>query len=312
MMSSVFIIGNGFDLAHEIKTSYEDFHQDLKENYPDASFKGYVPEAKMMPDGDMSYGAIDTVGFLIKVISEAELESEGGEKWSDLETSLSLGRLSLNEYLDDWVDDDDDNEWHKVQRNENVAINLVGAVLEISDYFSEWIESIEIDEFSPKNDFVNLIDKENDLFLTFNYTQTLEVLYKVKNVCHIHGEQGSDLMFGHGDDATYTEQFMDSHVGAEDYLQEMHEKLRKDTAGAINRNQEFFRNISKSVDRIYSFGFSFSEVDQVYIQEICRRLLTNDVTWVLNDFDREEEREKYRKVIKSCGFRGKFETYHVE
>jgi len=55
-MGSLFVIGNGFDLAHEMKTSYEDFHQYLKETYPDASFDGYnTPEVSMMPDGGEAY-----------------------------------------------------------------------------------------------------------------------------------------------------------------------------------------------------------------------------------------------------------------
>lgn len=55
-MNSLFVIGNGFDLAHGIKTSYEDFHQYLNDdNYPDALFDGYItPESRTIPDGSES------------------------------------------------------------------------------------------------------------------------------------------------------------------------------------------------------------------------------------------------------------------
>lgn len=307
-MTRMFIIGNGFDLAHGMKTSYEDFHQYLKEEYPDASFDGCVPEARMMPDGDMSYDDIDVVGFLMEVITNAEPK---GEKWSDLETSL--GYLDLDEYLDNWIDDeDDDNEWHEVHRNEDLSANLVGAVLEITDYFSEWIGKIDIDEVAPKSEFEKLVNCDKDLFLTFNYTNTLEEIYKVKNVCHIHGKQGGKLLFGHGNDKDYTEEYMASHVGSEDSRQGMQEQLRKNTTEAIRGNQDFLNSIrSKSVDKVYSFGFSFSEVDEIYITEICRRLANANVTWYLNDFDDLAIRTKYESIIKSCGFKGKFDTYHV-
>ncbi|WP_458124723.1 bacteriophage abortive infection AbiH family protein [Paenibacillus sp. Z3-2] len=305
-MRSLFIIGNGFDLAHGIKTSYEDFRLYLKENYPNASFDGVVPEGIMMPDGGISYDGFDTVGFLIEVISNAEPDRN---KWSDLETSI--GFLDLDEYLDDWFDDEDDNDYHKVYRNQDVASNLVGAILEITDYFSEWIDTIEIDEFTPKKSFIELINAENDLFLTFNYTQTLESLYNAMNVCHIHGEQGGKLLFGHGNDEDYTDKYIDQYIGSEDYLQEMQKQLRKDTAGAIIQNQEFFNGIREAVDKIYSYGFSFSEVDQVYIEEICSKNKTDNVTWLLNDFDDETKREEYKKIIKSCGFMGNFSTYHI-
>ncbi|MFL0377637.1 bacteriophage abortive infection AbiH family protein [Paenibacillus amylolyticus] len=306
-MANLHIIGNGFDLAHGMQTSYEDFHQYLKEEYPDALFDGCVPEAQMMPDGDMSYGDIDVVGFLIEVITNAEPE---GEKWSDLETSL--GYLDLNEYLDNYDDDDDDNEWHTVYRNEDLSNNLVGAVLEITDYFAEWINTIDINEVSPKGDFEKLIDNSKDLFLTFNYTATLEALYEAKNVCHIHGKQGGKLLFGHGNDTDYTEEYMGRHVGSENALQDMQEKLRKNTTEAIKGNQDFFNSIGTiSVDRVYSFGFSFSEVDKIYITEICRRLPNANVTWYLNDFDDIALRKQYESIIKSCGFNGVFDTYHV-
>jgi hypothetical protein len=306
-MSSLFIIGNGFDLAHGLKTKYEDFHQYLKDTYPDASFDGYnTPEAQMMPDGGIKYDDVDAVGFIIEVISKAE---PNGDEWNDLETSL--GYLDLCEYLDNWFDDDDDNEWHEVYRNQDVAVNLVGAVLTITDYFAEWIDTIEIDDIPPISDFEKLIDKENDFFLTFNYTKTLELIYGVKNVCHIHGVQGGELLFGHGNDTDYTEDYMNRHIGAEDYLQDMQRQLRKDTTGAIKRNQPFFNSITNSVNKIYSFGFSFSKVDEVYMEEICRKLSTDNVTWFLNDFDDLAKRKEYKEIIKSCGFQGKFSTYHT-
>lgn len=228
-MNNLFIIGNGFDLSHGMKTSYEHFRLYLKENYPNASFDGCVPEGITTPDGDISYAAIDTVGFLIEVISNAEPD---GEKWSDLETSI--GYLDLDEYLDDWSDDD--NEWHKVYRNQDVASNLTGTILEITGYFSEWVDTIEVDEFIPKRSFFELINGEEDFFLTFNYTQTLESLYNAVNICHVHGEQGGELLFGHGNDKDYTDKYIGEYTGAEDYILDMQRKLRKDTSGAIVRN----------------------------------------------------------------------------
>ena len=46
----------------------------------------------------------------------------------------------------------------------------------------------------------NLIESK-DVFLNFNYTETLEIVYQVKaeKVCHIHGKRGEELIFGHGE-----------------------------------------------------------------------------------------------------------------
>lgn len=51
-MKNLFIIGNGFDLAHNLKTSYEDFHKYLKNKYPQANEEKFIqPEVITMPDG---------------------------------------------------------------------------------------------------------------------------------------------------------------------------------------------------------------------------------------------------------------------
>lgn len=34
-MKKLFVIGNGFDLAHRLQTSYEDFYMYLKSQYPE-------------------------------------------------------------------------------------------------------------------------------------------------------------------------------------------------------------------------------------------------------------------------------------
>lgn len=302
----LFVVGNGFDLAHGMKTSYEDFHQYLIENYPDAPFDEFMmPESRTSPDGGEIYDDDVVVSFLSSIITNAEPK---GQKWSDLETSI--GFFDLDEYFDGWSEDEE-NPYHEVYRNQDLATNLVGAVLKITDYFSDWIDTIEINNILPKPDFEKLIDKVNDLFLTFNYTKTLEELYGVMNVCHIHGEQGGELLFGHGNDKDYYDENMSRNVGSEDSLQEMQRRLLKNTVDAIKMNQDFFNSISKSVDKIYSYGFSFSEVDKVYIQEICRKLPTANVTWYLNDYDSVVQREEYEKVLKSCGFKGEFDTYHI-
>lgn len=82
---------------------------------------------------------------------------------------------------------------------------------------------------------------KNSLFLNFNYTRTIEQVYGIKasDICHIHGEVSSrteGIYFGNGDDEEF---------------------------------EGFFDRLSK-VNKIYSYGFSFSEVDMPYIEEIAK------------------------------------------
>jgi len=310
-MRSLFIIGNGFDLAHGIKTSYEDFHQYLQAEYPDANGDEFtMPESTTMPDGSEYYGDEEVVSYLLYLISNAP----NGDKWSDLE--YSLGILDFDEWFDNIPEirdeDGDPDYWKNSYNTEDVSSNLIIPTQRITEFFSDWINTIRIERrIANKSDFAAIINKNYDLFLTFNYTKTLEILYQAENVCHIHGEQGSDLLFGHGNDVDYSDANMGKYTGSENALQKIQYALRKDTAGAIENHQDFFGNLSSSIDKIYSCGFSFSKVDEIYIKEICNRLLTDNIIWYLNDYNTLKQREQYKDNILSCGFRGQFRTYHI-
>lgn len=303
IMTNLFIIGNGFDLSHDLKTSYKDFYNYLREEYPKANGKNFVqPEVSMMPKGDMVCDETVAVSFLMRIIS-----ATSGDEWNDIEATLGILNFA------EWFDGDDyENLWDKARRNEDIASSLKVATLKISGYFSEWIDTIKINEsIDRKDDFVRIINKDNDLFLSFNYTDTLEKLYGVEEVCHIHGMQGEDILFGHGNDKDDYESNMAAYTGAETFLDEIHEKLRKDTEGAIKENKSFFDDIS-SVKRIYSYGFSFSDVDKVYIKEICKRLDTQKLTWYLNEFDSPCQRKFYMDTLQECGYNGDFSTFLIE
>lgn len=311
-MKSLFIIGNGFDLSHGLKTSYENFHEYLKEEYPDSNGEALVvPEPIFMPDGDVQYDDDATVNLLMCLINNAE---PNGEKWSDLERSM--GYFDFDEafdFLTEELDEDDEPDmWKNSYNNEDLARNLVEPVQSIVDYFSEWVDTIDInEEVKIKDDFLKIIDKDNDFFLTFNYTKTLEVLYKARKVCHIHGEQGGKLLFGHGNDTDYYEENMNKNIGSEAPLQEIQYALRKNTEKAIKDNEKFFSSLSEDIDKIYSYGFSFGDVDKIYIEEICNILKTENITWYFNDFEDVNKRQEYEQMIRFCGFKGHVNIYHI-
>lgn len=53
---NLFIIGNGFDLSHNIPTSYQGFHLLFKHTYYDGEIYSLsIPESTLMPDGGIEY-----------------------------------------------------------------------------------------------------------------------------------------------------------------------------------------------------------------------------------------------------------------
>lgn len=308
-MASLFIIGNGFDVAHKLKTNYTDFYKYLTKLYPNAEGDEFIiPEYCMSPDGGEDYDdnqIVNLIKCLINLVEE-------GTEWRKLEETV--GRLDLSLCLDDveevYDKEGDIDDWKTAYNYEDVSSHLVYPIQSITRFFEEWVNQIKISKWKKKiPDFNKLIDNKNDYFLTFNYTDTLEIIYKAQNVCHIHGRLGEELYFGHGVDFDYYEE---GHVpiGSEDYFQSIHNHLKKDTLKALNIHQEFFDNIHDIV-KIYSYGFSFSDVDLIYIREICNKCNTKNIIWYLNDYNDISERHGYMNKINSCGFMGSFDIFHI-
>ena len=305
-MSKLFIIGNGFDLAHRLPTTYGCFRRYLQETYPGANEENAdVPWAAMGHHGEELYDRNEVVGYLINLLSRTAKEN-----WSDFEDAL--GRLDFDEdfwELPEQTDRDGDrNYFREARQNEERASQLAGCVPQILDLFSEWVETINIDGASPMAEFQRLIDPSRDLFLNFNYTQTLERLYGVSDVCHIHGALGETLLVGHGAEPRFDEDYWSHYIGSEDGIEFIHSALRKDTAGALEKHRAFFQQMSSGLSAVYSYGFSYGEVDEVYIKETCQTAPTESVVWYLHNYV-SADHDRFKAVLRRCGFKGTFDTF---
>jgi hypothetical protein len=81
-MANLFIIGNGFDLAHNVKSTYMDFKHFLEDYY---YATGKQIEVPYVYSSKLECSNLDAANLLVRLISKAEIH---GEKWSDLENSL--------------------------------------------------------------------------------------------------------------------------------------------------------------------------------------------------------------------------------
>ena len=62
---------------------------------------------------------------------------------------------------------------------------------------------------------------------------------------------------------------------------------------------------------IYSYGFSFSDVDRIYLENIFRNIDTTNTVFYLNDFDNLEAREEFTDKIYKSGFQGEISSFHI-
>lgn len=311
-MSKLFVLGNGFDLAHELPTSYEHFHQYLLETYPRARklMPTFGVSIRETPDGGIDVDNNEAVAFIREAISQVE-----GDDWWNVESSLA--HLPFEDYLSDLEDcfdiDDDKELYRNVYRNEDTSDAFYRVMLKFHKFLVDWVKSIDISDTSPIAKFEKLIDNEDDYFLTFNYTCVLEDIYEANgdNVCHIHGAEyscDSEILFGHGH---VRNEYESSHIGATESLTKIHSLLKKDTNRALDAAEFFFDDLS-SVQEVYSIGFSFSEVDLIYIKRICEACNTEKCTWYLSDYRYDETEEEYKRKIREAGFKGEFDIFTMK
>lgn len=309
-MNNLFIIGNGFDIDHGLNTTYNHFREYLiayAEKYSYQDYNYTLPDFTFMPDGSEEIDDKEVVAFLVSI-----LEKSNGENWGDLESSLAS--LDFYDYFSTPLLDKegDVNYWHTSYQNSDVASILVRHLQEIPKFFSQWIYNTKpIKQLKVKKRFLNLLRDNQNFFINFNYTSTLQDIYGVQEVCHIHGKIGEVLYFGHGDKEEKFDSYQVSLIGAENELDSLHKLLKKDTKRALENHYNFFLNLPSDLDSIYSYGFSFSIVDLVYIKEIFLRIDSSNITWYFNDYSRPNVISRFKEKLQELGFKGKFSLFKI-
>lgn len=158
------ICGNGFDLHHGFKTNYTDYRDFLLNKEP-RLFKEfeeffYFKSLEIDRWTDIEKSLTIDIKRFVHIINKEYYPSSGSKR-------------SLN-----WYDLD-----IEIEQQTKFIYDFTGK------YFLEWL--IENDYFISQNKIKD-IDSE-DLFITFNYTDTLREVYKVasENIYHIHGSINS-------------------------------------------------------------------------------------------------------------------------
>ncbi len=305
---NAFIIGNGFDLAHSMPTSYNDFRSYLFKEYPDIDDSYlYIPVPEIDNHGNICIYEKDVASFLCYFMNDI-----CGDDWSDFENALgSIDLLVCFEDLGEVYDRDGDrNLWYEAINNEDRTSDLKYLVPKIKEIFSRWIETIHI-PIKRLDDFSRIIDPQKDLFISFNYSCVLEELYDCKNVIHMHGVAGGEIIVGHNGSLNFTESNWHVPNGCFDNLQHIYDVLRKNTEEVINRHIVELQDIA-NCSNIFSYGFSYSSVDIPYIKLICQLISGKNCQWIFNDYDSSERIDKYKSILRNYGFSGAFSTFRVK
>lgn len=186
------------------------------------------------------------------------------------------------------------------------------------DFFRLWMRDVQrrIDngEFTHRDTLKSLFSKPDMQFLTFNYTKTLQKLYGIKKVIHIHNRVGQKLIFGHEKDNVMYNQFnTDFSEGpciSSSFLDDMVMSFKKDTSSPLKKYNHFFKGLNHTIEEVYSYGFSYGKVDSIYIKKIVASV-SPGATWYFTEFEAEDtESLRIKKIkLRKYGFNGSFSIY---
>ena len=271
----LYIIGNGFDLAHGMKTSYEDFHQWLLDN------------------GESS--AVNRIESLYPNITN----NEG--RWCDVESAL--GSITLEETINydrnfqecsDEINCEDSS--HKAYR---CGENLKNVADIFPGLLRDWVTSISTKDISPKFEII-----KDAKFLSFNYTRTLEDAYQIKtdNILHIHETiiGNRPLVVGYGE-ARFED---DEYVSDDDtidvvLIKNLLSYYRKPVDAILKETKpkEWFKGLNE-IESVIVYGHSCSKVDKPYFQKVAESINDN-ANWrfYVHDIRNNESVEKFAQYI---------------
>lgn len=274
---TLFILGNGFDLAHTIKSSFwhfRDWSKDNKgENLVNLMDIFFSNETEVWGNVEKALGEYDEDSIIEFCRPEEEIDYE--------HTMRSVAAI---EDSPDWI--------------------FKPILDDFSEAFEEWIESINLND-------INKIFKSlpaSSKYLTFNYTETLEKLYGIpkENVLHIHGSRllKDGYIFGHckprDPDKVYDNSdlyFMqDTRAKIIKWMNEM----EKDSKFIISRHRDFFEGLSH-INKVIVYGHSFNEADWPYLIEVIKST-DKSAIWLVS-YHTSEDLDNINKFIMATGFK---------
>ena len=183
-MKTLTIIGNGFDLGHGLPTNFDKFINSNLPIFPEkyATFKG----------GDGTWKTVEAL------YGEQLCEILAKRSWHDITEVVEqiIRDYGLNEYGEvDYFNYSSD-----VFEDECQAIKFrIDLLADFEKDFQQYLREKCNDDVLTKIktfDSIRQVLESSSQIITFNYTNTIEIAYHVKNVYHIHGTVDTSIALG--------------------------------------------------------------------------------------------------------------------
>ncbi len=281
----LFIIGNGFDLNHGYKSSY-------------LEYKKYL-----LSHREYTIGSFHLSDFF----------EDDDEMWSDFENNLEYVNFKQNTnfYLGELTEDMSDKEWEREYSRrsslqdsfEETPDTILPAICEsLSDFICETTE-----KNAQHKDYFKKIMTNNDSYITFNYSKTLEKIYNISSsrIDYIHGiahksfhkdpdnidgtYEDPAIIFGHGNLSRKQYVSEESNpFNPNACLVDLNKYLEKQYQ--INEFENFV--MTSTFSKIEIIGHDLGPVDLPYFDVLKKYVHNNEIInyWL---WDKSKQKQKY-------------------
>ena len=276
----LYVIGNGFDIHHRIKCRYSHYRRWIKKNRPEVydnltslygrlsgewwrSFEENLPKfnPNFYPKKIAKMSFPNLLSFLVSKYGQ-----DARDFMDDYQISMQNYGGIENPY----------------QRAAAVAgFEMRHLKDDICESFGEWVKDIKI----PKRAKKVILDSDA-IFFTFNYTRTLEDLYKIEEdqIIHLHGSvDTNEFVIGHNktleemQDADLLKYAVfrnpDKDKGEDEARIAMFEvlesELKKPVEDVMERYKSDFNALS-GFKEMEVLGLSYSPIDLPYLERIIQ------------------------------------------
>lgn len=264
--TKLYIVGNGFDLHHGIRSRYADFKEFIREE-DNSLFRlvdDYLPAGEDWSNLESALGDID-IEYMVEKNS-VFLPSYSAEDWSDSghhDFPYEIGKI----------------------------VNNLSSTLRTQ--FANWVRQIDMPASISVPNKLPTLDKDG-LYLTFNYTSTLTSVHSIPaiNILHIHGEasmQDADIVLGHAWNPSERKSLND-HPDIEEQDTRVTEAYGildgyfsatfKPSKKIIIENVPFFASLS-NIEEVLVLGHSLSDVDRDYFEAVVKAINVDAVLWTI-------------------------------
>ena len=300
MCKKLYIIGNGFDLHHGLKTRYTNFADYVKEHNQPLYY---------LLESHFTYPKGETLWYRFEEnLANLDVENVMSDN-SDLEPDIAS-------------DDFHSSDMERLPDRTREIVELLTEHLLFD--FKAFIRAVDFPSSVAEK---KLKIDVTATFLNFNYTNTLESVYGIKSpqIIYIHNSADSynNLVLGHGmDPKRFDEKLPEppEDVSEENYkewyeqnidtyyptaegrsnLMEYFARSFKPTMEIIQHNKSFFKKLTH-IRQVWVLGHSLSEVDLPYFQEV-KMNISRCASWYVSYYD-EREKERHLNTLVHLGIR---------